>query len=57
MIKTLGRSVRQFKASSAATAALSALEVVFEIVVPLAMSRLLIMEFTPAAWGRFGNTD
>ena len=41
MIKTLGRSVRQFKASSAATAALSALEVVFEIVVPLAMSRLI----------------
>ena len=41
MIKTLGRSVRQFKASSAATAALSALEVVFEIVVPLTMSRLI----------------
>ena len=41
MIKTLSRSVRQFKVSSAATAALSALEVVFEIVVPLAMSRLI----------------
>lgn len=41
MIKTLSRSVRQFKVSSAATAALSALEVVFEIVVPLTMSRLI----------------
>lgn len=41
MIKTLSRSVRQFKASSVATASLSVLEVVFEIVVPLAMSRLI----------------
>lgn len=41
MLKTLAKSLREYKASSGLTMLLSMLEVVFEIVIPLAMSYLI----------------
>ena len=56
MLHTLTRSLRENKGPALVTVLLSALEAVFEIVIPLFMSNLIDSALRAAAWRRSGSS-